>query len=110
MFQAKRILGQHTQTVRFTSDGRFCLTGERQCVSLWNPSRSDDYVYLELEEQALLISTYVNGYTHPITSLTSTETSTGKHLLIAGSNKTLLVTDMLTNQVQHKYYGTFVGK
>ena len=103
-FKVERTLGTNVQVVRFTADGRYCLTGERQSVSLWNPFKS-----LDSEDDALLIQTYKLGITHPVTSVTTTATASSTHepsWLVAGTNKTAVVTDMVTNQVVRKLQGT----
>ncbi|CAJ1965757.1 unnamed protein product [Cylindrotheca closterium] len=103
-FKVERTLGTNVQVVRFTADGRYCLTGERQSVTLWNPFKSLDD---NDEGDALLIQTYKLGITHPVTSITTTVTSSTKEpsWLVAGTNKTAVVMDMVTNQVVRKLQG-----
>jgi hypothetical protein len=111
-FQPTNRLGSHVQVVRFTSDGRFCLTGERQSVKLWNPfkvsSSSNSGGSSSNESEALLIQSYSLGITYSVTSLTTTTPSSDNSAhswLLASSNKTVIVTDMITTQVVRKLQG-----
>jgi mitogen-activated protein kinase organizer 1 len=55
------------------------------------------------------IQTYTSGYTHPITSVTTTESRTAAQVLVAASQKTLVISDLITQQVKRKLYGHHVG-
>lgn len=115
-FKVERCLGTNVQVIRFTADGRYCLSGERQSVKLWNPFKSSA---LDNErsskDNALLIQTYKLGITHPVTSIATTtaasKSSTSEpSWLVAGSNKTAVVIDMVTNQLVRKLQGKFDPK
>jgi len=109
------------QTVKFSASGKYCLTGGHdRTVRLWNPLRMDpafppppalppaseetdpDAVPLEGLARALPIQTYGTGYSHPISSLVLDPSST---TLAAASNKTLVITDVVTQQVKRRYQG-----
>jgi len=103
-FKAERRFGTNVQVVRFTEDGRYCLTGERQSVKLWNPFKSLDGS--DDDHDALLIQTYKLGITHPVTSVKTTAASNQEpSWLVAATNKTAVVMDMVTNQVVRKLQG-----
>lgn len=100
-FKAEQTLGKNVQVVRFTSDGRYCLTGERQSIKLWNPFKS-----LDDSNDALLIQTYKLGITHAVTSIVTTKSSNHEpSWFVAATNKTAVVMDMVTNQVVRKLQG-----
>lgn len=105
-FQPTNRLGENVQVVRFTPDGRFCLTGERQSVKLWNPFKFSSID----SSEALLIQSYSLGITHPISALSATtpspENDSAPSWLLAATNKTVIVTDMITAQVVRKLQGT----
>ena len=52
--------------------------------------------------RALPIQTYANGYTHPISAIALDPAST---TLAAASNKTLVITDVVTQQVKRRFQG-----
>ena len=115
------------QVVRFTSDGKYCLTGGHdRNVRLWNPFRLDpasthdttsrssetvsfrphgphDLAFDNLPP-ALPIQTYSDGFTHPIGALMATESNTSQ-ILLAASDKTLVVSDLVTKQVMRRLQG-----
>lgn len=107
------------------ANGKYCLTGGHdRTVRLWNPLRIDpafppplslppppsgtarptdpDDISLEALARALPIQTYSNGYTHPIDSMALDPAS---KLLAASSNKTLVITDVVTQQVKRRFQG-----
>jgi len=120
------------QAMVFTSDGKWCLTGGLdRTVKLWNPFRVDpQYIAAaaakpsrsirktglrEKEEiafqglpPALNIETYSGGVTHDISALAVTTTpsmsssSSSSQTLLTASNKALVVTDLVSNQVKRR--------
>ena len=55
---------------------------------------------------ALPIQTYFNGITHPVSALdTVTSPSAPTQLLLAATEKTLVVSDLVTNQVLRRFQG-----
>ena len=119
-----RLVGHDGPTliVRFTADGNYCVSGGHdRTVRLWNPFRLDPgYLSksgtalskfekahktdLEKLPPALPIQTYSGGYTHPISAVLATESNSAQ-LLLAASDKTLVVTDLLTKQVTRRLQG-----
>jgi mitogen-activated protein kinase organizer 1 len=55
--------------------------------------------------RALPIQTYSTGLTHAIGAIATTTESSGAQLLLAASDKTLVVTDMVTAQVKRRLQG-----
>lgn len=108
------------QTVEFSASGKYCLTGGHdRSVRLWNPLRIDpafpppaalpplpgadpDAVPQESLARALPIQTYSKGYSHPISALALDPSST---TLAAASNQTLVITDVVTQQVKRRFQG-----
>lgn len=111
----------------YLADGKYCLTGGHdRSVRLWNPSRTDPAFPVNSKlgtfinnsqsprrpilpptaklslVHALPIQTYKDGHTHPITSVAVDEKST---TLVAASEKTLVVTDVVTQKVKRRYQG-----
>jgi mitogen-activated protein kinase organizer 1 len=73
-------------------DHHYCLTGGAdRTVRLWNPLRLDD----KLGGEAFTIHVYCDGHVHPISALACAETT-----LLSASNKTLVVTDMVTDKIR----------
>ncbi len=114
------------------ADGKYCITGANdRTVRLWNPTRIDP-VYKNnnsssfvtshssqeyyggaqstvtssssrvLLPSALPIQTYTDGHVHPIYAITTDRTST---ILLSASDRTLLVSDLITAQSKRKYWG-----
>ena len=119
------------QAIAFTADGKWCLTGGLdRTVKLWNPFRVDpQYIasattkpsrhirnntaLREKEElafhglpSALNIQTYSGGLTHDIADLCVTTTpslsSSSSQTLLAASNQTLVVIDLVSSQVKRR--------
>jgi mitogen-activated protein kinase organizer 1 len=104
----------------YLADGNYCLTGGHdRTVRLWNPARLDpvfppavtgnfvrgndpDAVPVESLPRALPIQTYADGLTHPVTAVAVDKEST---TLLAASDKTLVVTDVVTQQVKRRFQG-----
>lgn len=99
-----------------TADGKYCLTGGHdRTVRLWNPLRLDpafppvgalgadpsDTPVASLP-RALPIQTYGDGLTHPVTAVAIDNEST---TLLAASDQTLVVTDVVTQQVKRRFQG-----
>eukprot|EP00531_Pseudo-nitzschia_arenysensis_P015871 CAMPEP_0116156916 /NCGR_PEP_ID=MMETSP0329-20121206/23075_1 /TAXON_ID=697910 /ORGANISM="Pseudo-nitzschia arenysensis, Strain B593" /LENGTH=369 /DNA_ID=CAMNT_0003654007 /DNA_START=102 /DNA_END=1211 /DNA_ORIENTATION=- len=118
------------QAIVFTPDGKWCLTGGLdRTVKLWNPFRVDpkyigatgsnttsstagtnpfsrkrnNTAFQDLPP-ALNIQTYTKGLTHEISALcvASTPGNEGSQTLLAASNQSVVVTDLVSNQVQRK--------
>ena len=118
------------QALAFTSDGNWCLTGGHdRTVKLWNPFRVDpqfvastaaktsgyirktepkepkDIAFQDLPP-ALNIQTYSGGLTHDVSALcVLTESSvspSASQTLLAASNQTLVVTDLIKNKVNRR--------
>jgi mitogen-activated protein kinase organizer 1 len=116
------------------ANGKYCLTGGHdRTVRLWNPLRIDpafpppanplpplpgqyqdehDSTSSSLESlaRALPIQTYSQGYTHPISAIATNDNNNNNNYkstttLAAASNKTLIITDMVTQQVQRRFHG-----
>mmetsp|Transcript_16030 Transcript_16030/g.44328 ORF Transcript_16030/g.44328 Transcript_16030/m.44328 type:complete len:401 (-) Transcript_16030:589-1791(-) len=118
------------QAIAFTSDGKWCLTGGLdRTVKLWNPFRVDPHHTAvvgasvsksssipirgrrEVENKtafqnippALNIQTYSGGLTHEVSALCVTATSSSSsQTLLAASHQTLVVTDLVSNQVKRR--------
>jgi mitogen-activated protein kinase organizer 1 len=110
------------------ANGKYCLTGGHdRTVRLWNPLRIDPAFpppatplpplprqdlqggtctcttsSIDSLARALPIQTYSNGYTHPISAIAMDDKSTS---LAAASNKTLVITDLVTQQVKRRFQG-----
>jgi mitogen-activated protein kinase organizer 1 len=115
-----RLIGHDgpVQTLRFTGDGKYCLTGGHdRSIRLWNPTRldpafpplpsgtskhRDQSIAVEALPRALPIQAYTDGYTHPISSLALDQKSS---TLVAASGNTLIVTDVVTKRVKRRYQG-----
>jgi mitogen-activated protein kinase organizer 1 len=83
--------------------------GHDRTVRLWNPFRLDPgYVFTRDEDYelppALPIQTYTAGYTHPISAVLAVESNTSQ-ILLAASDKTLVVSDLVTNQLKRRLQG-----
>ena len=123
----------HSVHFNISDSGKYCLTGGAdRTVRLWNPLRIDpaypppsgalplpppppghygpgtssvldpDDISMEGLARALPIQTYSNGYTHPITAIALDPSS---KTLAAGSNKTMVITDVVTQQVKRRFQG-----
>jgi mitogen-activated protein kinase organizer 1 len=105
------------RAIKFTSDGKYCITaGHDRTVRLWNPLRIDpayehanpipvparSAMLLDSLPHALPIQTYSDGYTYPISAIDIDDTST---TLLSSSDKTLVVTDVLTRKVKKRFQG-----
>ncbi|CAB9511973.1 repeat domain-containing protein 83 homolog [Seminavis robusta] len=112
------------QQVQFAANGKYCLTGGHdRTVRLWNPLRIDpafppppalpplpsgtattpsSYTSMDSLARSLPIQSYANGHTHPISALALDSSST---TLVAGSNKTVVITDIVTQQVKRRFQG-----
>lgn len=106
------------RAVQFSSDGTYCITGGNdRTVRLYNPLRLDPAynsnhshptikkkVEKRLEDipHALPIQTYADGYTYPISAIDLDDTSA---TLIAASDKTLVVTDVITQKLKRRFQG-----
>jgi mitogen-activated protein kinase organizer 1 len=55
------------------------------------------------------IQTYTSGYTHPITSVIATESRTAAQVLVAASQKTLVISDLVTQQLKRRLQGHHTG-
>lgn len=102
--------------VIFTNDGKYCLTGGYdRTVRLWNPFRYDPAAAAATTQStscpppAMPIQKYTSGYTHPITALLATETRTASQVLLAASQRTLVVSDLITQQCKRRFQGHHVG-
>lgn len=58
---------------------------------------------------AMPIQTYTSGYTHAITSVTTTESRTAAQVLVAASQKTLVISDLITQQLKRRLQGHHSG-
>jgi mitogen-activated protein kinase organizer 1 len=104
-----------------SADGKYCLTGGHdRTVRLWNPARLDPAfppavtgnfirgnnldraIPVDALPRALPIQTYADGLTHPVTAIAVDKEST---TLLAASDKTLVVTDVVTQQVKRRFQG-----
>eukprot|EP00536_Pseudo-nitzschia_multiseries_P016231 jgi/Psemu1/263512/estExt_Genewise1Plus.C_10510016 len=91
------------QAITFTSDGKWCLTGGLdRTVKLWNPFREPTSIAFHNLPPALNIQTYSGGLTHEVSALCVTTTSSSSQTLLAASHQTLVVTDLVTNQVKRR--------
>ena len=102
--------------VIFSSDGNYCLTaGHDRTVRLWNPNRLDPTqisrtlpcayrmpATINEVPNALPISVYRDGHTHPISSVALDHGST---TVLSASNKTLVVTDVITQTLKRRLHG-----
>ena len=101
--------------VIFSSDGNYCLTaGHDRTVRLWNPNRLDPAQIEKIPcayempakirdvPQALPISVYRDGHTHPIASVAIDQGST---TILSASEKTLVVTDVITQALKRRLHG-----
>ena len=108
--------------VKFTSDGKYCLTaGHDRTVRLWNPLRidpayensnamyADDGVApsksarpIDSLPHALPIQVYSDGHSYPISAIDIDDSST---TLLSATDKTLVVTDVLTRKVRRRFHG-----
>mmetsp|Transcript_11686 Transcript_11686/g.21850 ORF Transcript_11686/g.21850 Transcript_11686/m.21850 type:complete len:368 (+) Transcript_11686:147-1250(+) len=109
--------------VKFTSDGKYCLTaGHDRTVRLWNPLRIDpahqhyrnkqhdssntqgkeSSLDLDSLPPALPIQTYSDGHNHPVSAIDMDDLST---TLVSASEKTLVVTDILTQKLKKRFQG-----
>jgi mitogen-activated protein kinase organizer 1 len=101
--------------LRFTDDGKYCLTGGYdRTVRLWNPFRYDPATQRHKPQDILVppampIQSYTSGYTHPITAVLATETWTASQMLLAASQRTLVVSDLITQQCKRRLQGHHVG-
>ena len=126
------------QSIIFTPDGKWALTGGLdRTVKLWNPFRVDPLFLStnstnnrtcsakkrpEQEEEmsfqnlppALNIQTYSQGMTHDINALCcvtkSLSSSSSPETLLVASNKTLVVTDLVTNQMKRRIQNYHTGR
>lgn len=88
------------ESIRFTDDAKYCLTaGHDRTVRLWNPLRLDS------RHEALLVHAYRTGHVHAVTCVSNHETT-----LLSASDKTLLVTDMVTAKVKQRFPAAHVGR
>jgi mitogen-activated protein kinase organizer 1 len=103
--------------VRFTNDGKYCLTGGYdRSVRLWNPLRLDpafpparttlygdrDAIPVVDLPQALPIQVYRDGLTHPVHEVAVDEASTR---IAAASDRTVVVHDVVTGQCVRRLQG-----
>jgi len=102
----------------FADDGKYCLTaGYDRSVRLWNPARLDpafpplpsdaarlnaEIVPVDALPRVLPIQSYTDGLTHPISSIAVDDHST---LIASASDKTLVVHDVVTQQVKRRFQG-----
>lgn len=100
-----------------TTKGKYCLTGGHdRTVRLWNPTRFDP-AHPRLDRRssdgtsatpvkdippALPIQTYSDGYAHPVAAIGVDPDST---VLLAASDRTLVITDVVTAQVKRRLHG-----
>lgn len=106
-------------TVKFSSDGKYCVTGGYdRTIRLWNPTRIDPaypvqnrHVFsspqsnvqaIDSIPHALPIQSYSDGHTHFISSIDLDDTST---TLVSGSNKAMIVTDVITQKMKRRFQG-----
>jgi len=117
LIPSSRLVGHDgpVQSVTFTDDGKYCLTGGHdRSVQLWNPFRYDPAASSQpspsvMVPPAMPIQTYTSGYTHPITSVTAAESRTGSQVLVAASQKTLVISDLITQQLKRRFQGHHLG-
>jgi mitogen-activated protein kinase organizer 1 len=99
------LTGGHDRTVRlwnpFRVDPGFTFSGDNSMLCSQHEPRS--VAFNELPP-ALPIQTYSLGYTHPISALCTTESNSAQ-ILLASSDKTLIVTDLVTNRVIRRFQG-----
>ena len=79
-------------------------------TSYSSSSSSSTMIHPENLPHALPIQTYSGGITHPVSAVTSVESNTGQQLLLTASNQTLVVTDLVTNQVLRRLQGQHIGR
>jgi mitogen-activated protein kinase organizer 1 len=108
------------QSLRFTADGKYCVTGGHdRTVRLWNPFRYDPAANHNNDKTtiqatippppAMPIQSYTSGYTHPITAVLASDTWTASQVLLAASQRTLVVSDLITQQCKRRLQGHHVG-
>lgn len=95
------------QYVSFSNDGSYIFTCVDRSVYLFNPFRvapmKKNYeCQREQLPYALCLQRYTDGYTHPITSIS---TDLASQTLIASSHKALVVTDILTQKLYKRFLG-----
>lgn len=110
------------KAVTFSHDGKYCITaGYDRTVRLWNPTRIDPCFNQNIAStlssssmnnllttpidsipHALPIQSYMDGHTHPISSIDIDDTST---TLLSASNKAMIVTDVITKKLQRRFQG-----
>lgn len=122
-----RFLVEFSFLLSYPDDGKYCVTGGHdRTVRLWNPFRVDPaYVPPDRDSKrvgaksgrknekelaavppALPIQTYFNGLTHPVSALdTVTSPTAPAQLLLAATEKTLVISDLVTNQVLRRLQG-----
>jgi len=117
------------KVIKFTHDGKYCVSaGHDRTIRLWNPTRIDPAYTTSVSEtmhlnknqnndiekhfassksiaidsipHALPIQSYSDGHTHPISSIDIDDTS---NTLISSSNKTLVVTDVITQKLKRRF-------
>jgi len=106
--------------VRFTADGKFCLTaGHDRTVRLWNPTRldpahADDNAGagggagggasnpVDSAPRALPIQSYPDGHTHPVSAVGVDASSA---TLLSASDRTLVITDLITRRALRRLHG-----
>ncbi len=115
------------RAVKFSHDGKYCISaGHDRTVRLYNPTRIDPAhttshppdttatsqtistqsllhgKYLQDIPPALPIQVYGDGHTHPISAIDIDDSSTN---LLSSSDKTLIVTDILTRKLKRRLQG-----
>mmetsp|Transcript_9238 Transcript_9238/g.15363 ORF Transcript_9238/g.15363 Transcript_9238/m.15363 type:complete len:310 (+) Transcript_9238:41-970(+) len=87
------------QAVCFTDDTKYCLTaGHDRTVRLWNPLR------LDAKSEALPMHIYADGHMHAVSAVASHDVT-----MVSSSNKSLVVTDMVTAKVKHRISQSHTG-
>jgi mitogen-activated protein kinase organizer 1 len=104
-------------SVIFSADAKYCLTGSYdRTVRLWNPLRLDPAhpppknllrnpdggIRMQSLPHSLPIQVYGDGVTHPVSAIAIDEQST---TILTGSEKTLVVHDVVTGQSQRRLQG-----
>ena len=100
------------------ADGKYCITGANdRTVRLWNPTSADPACGRDRDRDAqssssssswgrlpsaLPMQTYADGHVHPVHSVATNRSST---VLLSASDRTLLVTDLITAQAIRKRRG-----
>lgn len=111
------------RAIRFSFDGTYCISGGNdRTVRLFNPLRQDPaYTTTTTQKSttssnlhhrqgkhikdiphALPIQTYSDGYTYPISAIEIDDTS---NTLVAASDKTLVITDVITKKLKRRFQG-----